>query len=101
MNRQTSLNGHQLRKDADGLVRVVIAHEDPGVPNWLDTAGHLEGILQYRYVWTRNEPAPRVRSVPFEELRRVLPHDTPHVTPAERRCAVAGRQAHVARRERT
>jgi hypothetical protein len=99
-NRQTSLNGHQLREDADGLVRVVIAHEDPGVPNWLDTAGHPEGILQYRYVWTRNEPAPRVRIVPFGELRRVLPADTPHVTPAERRCAVAGRQAHVARRER-
>lgn len=100
-NRQTSLNGHQLHKDADGLVRVVIAHADPGVPNWLDTAGHLEGILQYRYVWTRNEPAPRVRIVPFDELRRVLPPDTPHVSPAERRCAVAGRQAHVARRERT
>jgi hypothetical protein len=99
-NRQTSLNGHQLRADADGLVRVVIAHDDPGVPNWLDTAGHLEGILQYRYVWTRNEPAPRARIVPFDALRGVLPEDTPRVTPEERRCAVAGRQAHVARRER-
>jgi len=98
-NRQTSLNGHQLRRDADGRVRVVVAHEDPGVPNWLDTAGHAEGILQYRYVWTRNEPVPGVRLVRFDEIRAALPQGTPHVSPGERRCVVAGRQAHVARRE--
>ena len=100
-NRQTSLNGHQLRRDADGRVRVVVAHEDPGVPNWLDTAGHREGILQYRYVWTRNEPVPRARIVPFDGIRAALPPDTPRVTPPERRRAIAGRQAHVARRERS
>jgi hypothetical protein len=38
--------------------------------------------------------------VPFEGIRAALPDDTPRVSPAERRCAVAGRQAHVARRER-
>jgi hypothetical protein len=99
-NRQTSLNGAQLRRDADGRVRVVVAHRDPGVPNWLDTAGHREGILQYRYVWTRDEPAPRARVVRVDAIRASLPAGTPRVTPEERRCAIAGRQAHVAWRER-
>jgi len=28
----------------------VIAHEDPGVPNWLDTGGHREGTIFWRYL---------------------------------------------------
>ena len=36
---QSSLNGHQATVDDDGVVRAVIAHDDPGVANWLDTAG--------------------------------------------------------------
>ena len=40
---QSSLNGHQAEVDPDGMVRAVIAHDDPGVANWLDTAGHSAG----------------------------------------------------------
>ena len=29
--------------DSDGLVRVVLCARDPGVANWLDTAGHSNG----------------------------------------------------------
>jgi hypothetical protein len=99
-NRQTSLNGHQLARDADGRVRVVVAQRDPGVANWLDTAGHLEGVFQYRYVWTKNAPEPQVRSVALASLESVLPPETKRVTPAERRCQITGRQIHVAWRER-
>jgi hypothetical protein len=99
-NRQTSLNGSQLRRDADGRVRVVIAHRDPGVPNWLDTAGHREGIVQYRYIWTKNDPQPSARLLREGELAAALPGDTPRVSPEERRRAIALRQAHVAWRER-
>ena len=97
--RQTSLNHHQLHMDADGRVRVVIAARDPAVPNWLDTGGHLEGILQYRYVWTRNNPQPSIRALPLAELRTLLPDGHPTVSPAERRRQVALRQAHLRRRE--
>ena len=99
-NRQTSLNGHQLVRDADGRVRVVIAHRDPGVPNWLDTAGHAEGLIQYRYVWTKNAPEPRARLLPWSALGEALPAGTPRVTPEARRRQIAARQAHVAWRER-
>jgi hypothetical protein len=97
--RQTSLNQHQARIDADGRFRCVIAHRDPGVPNWLDTSGHPEGMIQYRWIWSHSNPAPRLTRVRFADVRAALPADTPHVTPEERRCRIAGRQIHVARRE--
>lgn len=98
-NRQTSLNHAQLHLDADGLARVVIAHCDPGVPNWLDTAGQPEGMLQYRYIWTRSRPEPRARLLASGELAGALPADHPVVTPAERRETIRIRQRHLERRE--
>jgi hypothetical protein len=97
--RQTSLNHHQARLDPDGRLRCVIAHRDPGVPNWLDTAGYAEGMIQYRFVWSRSNPQPTLRRVRLGELRSALPAGTPRVTPEERRSKLAARQAHVARRE--
>lgn len=99
-NRQTSLNDRQAHIDGDGRLRCVIAHEDPGIPNWLDTAGHLEGVVQYRWIWTRTNPQPRARVVPFAEIRRHLHVDTPTVSREKRRDVIRRRQAHVARRER-
>ncbi len=99
VNRLTSLNDAQLLLDADGKCRVVIAHEDPGVPNWLDTAGATEGCLQYRYIWTQDNPLPSVRVVPFAELRDALPAETPTVTPESRRRTIRARGRAVARRE--
>ena len=97
--RQSSLNHHQAVLDADGRFRCAIAHRDPGVPNWLDTAGYPEGMIQYRWVWTKNNPETKLRRVRFADLASALPKGTPRVTPEERRCRIAGRQAHVARRE--
>ncbi len=34
------LNKHTAKYRADGGVTMVLAHRDPGVDNWLDTAGH-------------------------------------------------------------
>jgi hypothetical protein len=49
-NHQTSLNGFQVEPDADGVLRYVVAHRDPGVPNWLDTGGRSEGYALIRWV---------------------------------------------------
>jgi hypothetical protein len=98
-NRQTSLNHAQARVDPDGRVRMAVAHRDPGVPNWLDCAGHAEGVIQYRWIWTRTNPRPRLRRLPLAALRRELPPGTPEVSAAERRRAIAARESHVARRE--
>ena len=34
-----SLNRKQTRLERDGSFRIVIAHRDPGVPNWIDAEG--------------------------------------------------------------
>ncbi|MBY0399642.1 DUF1254 domain-containing protein, partial [Myxococcota bacterium] len=97
--RQSGLNHHQARRDPDGRVRVVIAHRDPGIQNWLDTGGHPEGMLQYRWIVTQNNPLPKATIVPLEKIRDALPAATPAYSAAERRRALEIRHRHLARRE--
>ena len=49
-HHQITLNSHSSVLEADGSVRWVVAHRDPGVPNWLDTAGHQRGTVGVRWV---------------------------------------------------
>jgi hypothetical protein len=83
-SRQSSLNGHQARLDDDGVFRAVIAHRDPGVPNWLDTGGHTHGTLNGRLLLADTYPEPTLRVVPLAKLRDHLPASTPTVGPTER-----------------
>jgi hypothetical protein len=52
---RTHLNARSAVRHADGSVRIVVAHRDPGQPdtNWLDTAGHGSGIWQFRWLAPR------------------------------------------------
>jgi hypothetical protein len=70
-NRSVSLNRAQTLLDADGSFRVVIAHRDPGVPNWLDSEGRPFGLVFWRYMLPEGEiETPEARVVPFSEVRR-------------------------------
>jgi hypothetical protein len=40
--------GNAVFKD-DGSVRVIVSHQDPGHPNWIDTCGHSEGTMCWRW----------------------------------------------------
>ena len=50
VHHQTTLNCHSAELESDGSVRFVVAHQDPGVSNWLDTAGHRRGTVGVRWV---------------------------------------------------
>lgn len=63
------VNKHTATLRDDGSVRVVVAHEDPGVNNWLDTCGHAFGTMCWRWVRATDHPEPRTRVVKLEELR--------------------------------
>jgi len=63
------INKASARVRTDGSVRVVVAHEDPGVENWLDTAGHAFGTMCWRWVRAEENPVPVTRVVPVSELR--------------------------------
>jgi hypothetical protein len=92
---QSSLNGHQAVTDADGTARFVIAARDPGVANWLDTAGHSNGAMLLRCVRTESAPVPSSRVVKFDDVRSALPADTVLVTPEDRAEAIAQRNRAV------
>jgi hypothetical protein len=93
--RQSSLNAHQAVVDADGVLRVVISGRDPGVANWLDTAGHSNGSMILRCVRTETAPVPTARVVTFEDVVAELPADTATVTPDERAATIAWRRRAV------
>jgi hypothetical protein len=95
---QSSLNGHQSAIDDDGLVRAVVAHHDPGVANWLDTAGHSTGPVILRCVRTDSAPVPSARVVKFSDVDGALPSSTRRVTPAERSATIATRRLAVSKR---
>lgn len=102
-NRITSLNGFQSERDPDGAIRWVIAHRDPGVPNWLDTTGHPEGFMAPRWAYFEKPPPeqwPTIRAtqVRFDEIRSHLPPSTRTVSPEERIAQIRIRQHHVQRR---
>lgn len=104
-NHQSSLNGFQSELDPDGVRRYVIAHRDPGVPNWLDTTGHREGFMTARWAYSATPdrdrwPTVGARKVRFSEIREHLHRDTRPVAPAERSAHVAVRQRHVQARYR-
>ncbi len=50
VHHQATLNCHSAQVETDGSVRFVVARNDPGVPNWLDTAGHRRGTIGVRWV---------------------------------------------------
>lgn len=95
---QSSLNAHQAVVDTDGLVRVVLCPDDPGVANWLDTAGHSNGPIILRCVRTETAPTPAARVVPVGAIRAELPPDTTEITPEQRRSVLAARRRAVQNR---
>ena len=95
---QSSLNAHQAAVDSDGLVRVVLCARDPGVANWLDTAGHSNGPIILRCVRTTTAPTPTTRVVPFDDIDAELPSETATVTAEERASILAARRRAVRER---
>lgn len=56
-----SLNHEQIKLADDGTFELVLAHRDPGHPNWLDTTGHHAGYLLARALLPEEElPVPSV-----------------------------------------
>lgn len=52
----------------DGRVRIVVAHEDPGVPNWIEPDARDHGVMGLRFVRPAVEPQVETRLVPITDL---------------------------------
>lgn len=81
----------------DGKVRLVMAHDDPGYANWIDTQGFHEGYLRMSSVLSRVSPRLANRVVKLSELADSLPQDMVRVT-SEQRLAEMHRRFDAIRR---
>jgi hypothetical protein len=77
------------------LVRFVLSAQDPGVANWLDTAGHSNGAMLLRCVRTETAPVPGTRVVKIDEVLSALPADTTMTSPDERAKVIDARRRAV------
>ena len=97
--RLSSLNASTATISSDGKLRAVVALEDPGVPNWLDTAGFKQGTMYGRWYDCDSEPVPTIARVPLSSLGEHLPPDTPVVS-REQRADELRRRVRAAQRRR-
>ena len=87
-----STNCHHATLERDGRLLLVVSHEDPGVPNWLDPSGHREGYITVRWMGASHYPVPTCTQVKRESLWEILPEDAQRIEPSRRAEQLAGRR---------
>lgn len=63
-DRMMNINDRSVVADSDGSIRLIIAAEDPGHPNWLRTHGHSIGTMFFRWLHHTPDALPICRVVP-------------------------------------
>ena len=103
INHQTSLNNTQAQADPDGKVRIVVADQNPGVTNWVETLGHRRGFLQFR--WQRvsrqlsEADGPTVELLDVDAVPAALPYfEHNKISDDDWRTRIALRQQQIAAR---
>ena len=70
VHRPGGRNRANTTLEPDGSFRIVIAHADPGLPNWIDTGGRPFGMVFWRYFLAEGEiERPLATVVPVADLR--------------------------------
>jgi hypothetical protein len=82
--RPVSYTPSRTKVDADGKVRLILTHEDPGYHNWLDTQGFERGNLTYRNLQSDASTTFSTQLVKRSALAQVLPAQTVRVTREQR-----------------
>lgn len=63
-------NKHATVYRPDGSFQLVIADRNPGLPNWVDTAGHSKGTMGLRWIKAAEHPQPTTRVLRASELAK-------------------------------
>ena len=64
-------NKHLAHYRPDGAIRIVVAHKDPGVPNWIHTVGHESGTMCFRWIRASTKPQPQTRVVKLADVKNL------------------------------
>ena len=59
---------NSVERNDDGSFTLIVSNDDPGRPNWMQTAGHEHGIMGVRWVRANDLPEPRCRVVELADL---------------------------------
>ncbi len=79
--RHVSYTPGRTQLDGDGKVRLILAHEDPGYLNWLDSQGFDSGNLTYRRLMSQTRTDLTTRLVRWADLASALPPECPKAGP--------------------
>lgn len=68
-----SINSYSAELNEDGSITVIVAHKDPGIKNWIETAGHHEGTMCWRWYRPTTPPPQEISTqvMSFEALKRI------------------------------
>lgn len=61
-------NKHTAHYEADGSVKIIVAHQKPAHPNWVETTGHNRGTLCWRWIGADQHPPVAAKVVKFADL---------------------------------
>ena len=99
LDKTATRTSRQSHQNADGTYTYVLSRRDPGVANWMDTVGLLDGGMAMRWEGINapeagpNAAIKSVKLVKLNALRSELPANFPSVSAAERSSEVARRRA--------
>jgi len=65
------INSHGAKINSNESITVVVAHQNPDHPNWIETAGHTEGTMCWRWYRPETDPPKEIETkvVEFEDLK--------------------------------
>ena len=69
---QVHVNKHTAHYRADGGVTIVVSAQDPACKNWLDTTGHKEGTMAFRWIGADRIVHPRCKVVKLADVAKAL-----------------------------
>ena len=67
---QILMNQRLAQPNPDGSLTIIVAHEDPGMPNWLNPLGHKEGAIMSRWIMPETVVEPVCRLVNLDNADR-------------------------------
>lgn len=85
-------NDHHAVREENGELILVAAHKDPGVPNWLDTCGHTEGMMGRRWMFASESPTYQTTLVDHDKLFDILPRNVKRISADARKEQLRSRQ---------
>lgn len=70
-----SINKHTAVKDGVGRIKIIVAHSNPNLPNWIDTCNHPEGTMCMRWYRLQNGARPVVPDCKVVLLTSIARHE--------------------------